>query len=114
MVPAGSKSEAGIVALSWVALTYWVGRVVVPLALLTHFTTEQGRILAPVTANASAGLPASAVAGASETIGCGPSRFAVGDVMVKGSAFDVPAELDTETVAAAFEAVSTGRIAAVS
>jgi len=34
--------------------------------------------------------------------------------MVKGSVFDVPAELDTETVAGAFEAVSTGRIAAVS
>jgi hypothetical protein len=34
--------------------------------------------------------------------------------MVKDSVFDVPAELDTETIAAAFEAVSTGRIAAVS
>ena len=84
------------------------------MALLTHCTTEQGRILAPVTANVSAGLPASAVAGASEAMGCGPSRLAEGDVMVKGSVFDVPAELDTETVAGAFEAVSTGRIAAVS
>jgi hypothetical protein len=34
--------------------------------------------------------------------------------MVKGNVFDVPAELDTETITAAFEAVSTGRIAAVS
>ena len=70
--------------------------------------------MAPVTAKVSAGLPASAVAGASETMGCGPSRFAAGDVMVKESVFDVPAELDTETFAAVFEAVSTGRIAAVS
>ena len=68
----------------------------------------------PVTANVSAGLPASAVAGASKVMGCGPSRFAAGDVIVKDSEFDVPAELETETVAVAFEAVSAGKIAAVS
>jgi hypothetical protein len=114
VVPAASRSDAGIVALSWVALTYWVGRDVVTLELFTHCTTEQGRMLAPVTAKVSAALPASAVAGASKVMGCGASRFAEGDVTVKGSAFDVPAELDTETIAAAFEAVSTGKIAAVS
>jgi hypothetical protein len=70
--------------------------------------------LAPVTAKVSAELPASAVAGASETMGCGPCRLVEGVVMEKGSVFEVPAELDAETVAAAFEAASTGKIAAVS
>lgn len=32
-----------MVAFSCVALTYCVGSVVVPFALLTHCTTEQGR-----------------------------------------------------------------------
>lgn len=43
VVPAVSRSDAGMVAFSCVALTYCVGSVVVPFALLTHCTTEQGR-----------------------------------------------------------------------
>lgn len=42
VVPAVSRADAGIVALNWVALTYWVGSALVP-ALLTHCTTEHGK-----------------------------------------------------------------------
>lgn len=60
-------------------------------------------------------LPARAVVGDSEPVPrAGGGRFAVGVEMVNCNVFDVPAELDTETVAGAFEAVSEGKIAAAS
>lgn len=93
----------------------------VTLLLFTHFTTEQGRklppVLLPVTVKVTAGLPTKAVGVAggctSEIMACGPTRFAVGEVIVNGSVFDDPAELDAETPAVPEEAVSVGRIVAV-
>jgi hypothetical protein len=96
-----------------VELTYCVGSVVVPLAVLTHCTTEQGRMPLPVTTKERAGLPASALDGNKDVIACGAARFAAGDVMVNESSLDVPEEFDTETAAVAGEAVSVGRIVAV-
>jgi hypothetical protein len=63
----------------------------------------------------NAALPARALVGDNEPDPrVGGGRFAVGVEMVNGNVFDVPAELETETAAVALEAVSEGKIAAVS
>jgi hypothetical protein len=67
-----------------------------------------------LTVNATAVLPASALAGVSSETACGAARALVGVVIVNVTPFDVPEALVTETVAGAEEAVSMGRIAAVS
>jgi hypothetical protein len=98
-----------------------VGSDVATLLLFTHCTTEHGTKLVLgllVTVSVNPALPARTVVGESgddepnPRVGVG--RFVVGVEMVNCSEFDVPAELDTETVAVAFEAVSEGKIAAVS
>lgn len=110
-VPAARKSLAGIVAVSWVGLTYWVDT----LLPLPHCTTEHGRKLPPFTVSVSAGLPTKPVAGINEVMAEGPAKFAVGVVMVKESVLDVPDELVTETAAEELAiAVSIGRIVALS
>ena len=95
-----------------------VGSDVVTLLLFSHCTTEHGTKLVVellVMVSTSAALPARALVGDSEPDpSAGGGRFAVGVEMVNCNAFDVPAELDTDTAAVAFEAVSEGRIAAVS
>jgi hypothetical protein len=89
--------------------------------LLTHCTTEHGTKLVLgllVTVSVNPALPARAVVGENgagePTPRVGVGRFIVGVEMVNGSEFDAPAELETETAAATFEAVSEGKIAALS
>ncbi len=67
-----------------------------------------------MTVSATAALPASVLAGVSIETACGAASALVGVVIVNITPFDVPEELVTETVAVAEEAVSMGRIAAVS
>ena len=98
-----------------------VGSNVVTLLLFTHCTTEHGTKLVEallVMVSTNAALPAKALVGESgdgEPVpSAGGGSVVVGVEMVNGNVFDVPAELDTETVAVAFEAVSEGKIAAES
>jgi hypothetical protein len=78
---------------------------------LTHCTTEQGRILLPVTVSVRAGEPAAILDWDSEVIP-GAARFA-GDDKVNGEEFEIPTELDTETATGPGNAVSVARIEAV-
>jgi hypothetical protein len=114
-----------VVNVAATAGTYIVGSVVVTLLLSTHWTTVQGRnvpwasvITRGVNGILSAGLPAAAEFGAIELrMGVGSDAGGVrvaGDTIVNGKVLDVPAELDTETVAVPGNAVSVGKIAAVS
>ena len=98
--------------MSWVALTYVVGREVVTLLPFTHCTTEHGRMLLPVTVNVSAGLPA-ATLDWDRAVTDGAGSGVAGVSMVKDSEPEVPSELDTVTVAEPENAVSVGRMAAV-
>jgi hypothetical protein len=95
-----------------------VGSDVVTLLLFTHCTTEHGTKLVVallVMVSTNAALPARALVGDNEPDPrTGGGRFPVGVEMVNGNVFDVPDELDTETAAVAFKAVSEGKIAAVS
>ena len=88
------------------------------LPLLTHCTTEHGRklvLLLLVIARLVPALPANALVGESAPDPkAGAGRFAAGDEIVNCSAFDCPAEFDTDTVAGILVAVSVGRIAAES
>lgn len=121
-LPGVRRSVDGTVARSWagvvdVAGTYVVASDVVTLPLLTHSTTEHGTklvVVFPVMVRMSPALPARALVGDSEPDPrVGGERFEVGVEMVNCSEFDVPAELDAETIAVALEAVSTGKIPAV-
>lgn len=98
---------------------------VVTLLLVTHCTTEHGTKLVVffgsvllVMVSVTPALPARAVVGESgdgePDPRAGGERFVVGVEMVNCSEFDVPAALDTETFAVALEAVSIGKIVAVS
>ena len=96
----------------------------VTLLLFVHKTTEHGRKLVVLVGSlllvifrVNPALPARAVVGESGDGEPNPSaggrRLVVGVEMVNRSEFDVPAELDAETAAVAFVAVSIGKIAAV-
>jgi len=95
-----------------------VGSDVVTLLLFTHCTTEHGTkfvVASLVMVSTNAALPARALVGDNEPDPrTGGGRFAVGVEMVNGNEFDVPAELDTDTAAVPFAAVSEGKIAAES
>jgi hypothetical protein len=95
-----------------------VGSDVVTLLLFTHCATEHGTKLVVallVMVSTNAALPARALVGDNvPDPRTGGGRFAVGVEIVNCNVFDVPAELDTETAAVPFEAVSEGRIVAVS
>ena len=80
---------------------------------LTHSTTEQGSRLVPVTVSVKAGAPTATEDWESEAID-GAASGVLGVVMVNGRFFEVPIELDTETAAVPENAVSAGKIAAVS
>jgi len=107
---------AGLVAVAATAGTKVVGSDVVTLLLFTHWTTEHGTKLVVallVMVSTNAALPARMLVGDNEPDPrTGGGRFAVGVEMVNCNVFDVPAELDTETAAVAFKAVSEGKIVA--
>jgi hypothetical protein len=92
--------------------------VLVPVALLTHFTTEHGRYAPvpplPVTISGVAELPASMEEGARDAIACGGCRFAVGLAIVNCNALDAPEELETVTGTGLEMVVSAGKIVALS
>jgi len=77
---------------------------------LTHCTTEHGRKLLPVTVSARAAEPAAMLDCDSEVIP-GAARFA-GVTRLKGAEFEIPTELDTETLTGPGNAVSVARIEA--
>ena len=86
------------------------------MALLIHFTTEQGKyapVPAPAIVTRVAGLPEAAEDGVSEDIDSGAGRFDGALEIVNCRAFDVPAELDTVTATGLGTLVSEGRSVAV-
>ena len=103
-------SDAGIVAVSCVELTN-----VVAFWLPSHFTTEQGTKLLPVTVSVNVGEPAVVLVDDSEILP-GEGRVARGEgvVIVMASVLDVPEAFDTETPAGPGNAASWGKIEAVS
>lgn len=79
---------------------------------LVHCTTEQGRMLVPVTVNVRAELPAPADVCDSEP-STGGARAALGVVSVTGEEDDVPIEFVTVTPTAPGNAAAVAGIAAV-
>ena len=79
---------------------------------LIHCTTEQGRMLLPVTVSERAGEPA-AMLDCDSDVRPGAARF-VGDDKVNANEFEFPTELDTETFTGPGNAVSVARIEALS
>lgn len=109
--PRAWKSVAGTVAVSCVPLTYVVVSAAGGLLPLTHCTTEHGRILLPVTVSERAGEPAAMLDCDSDAMP-GAARV-VGDDKVNGKEFEFPTELETVTLTGPGNAVSVGRIEAV-
>lgn len=85
----------------------------VTLPALIHCTTEQGEIFPPVTVKVTAAPPTAAAVCESDAI-VGAGRPEAGVVKVNCVADEVPAELETVTPAAPANAVSVGKMAAVS
>jgi hypothetical protein len=90
-----------------------VGSEVSTLPGLVHCTTEQGRILEPITVKVNAGLPAPTEVWESE-LSTGVARAELGVVRVTGKEEDVPTELATEMLAVPGNAAAVAGIAAVS
>jgi hypothetical protein len=98
-----------------------VAKDVVTLLPFTHCTTEHGRKLVAfvgpglaVMESVNAGLPARAVVGETEfDARAGGVKFAAGLAMANCNTFDAPDELETLTLAGLEEAVSIGRMVAV-
>ena len=109
-VPAEKTSAAGMVAFNCVALTK-----VVALGLPFHCTAEQGTNEPPVTTSVNVGVPAGTeVVGSDAIVGAGRLvARVIGVVMVKDREFEGPVAVETETDAVPGDAVSVGRIAAV-
>jgi hypothetical protein len=112
-VPVARRSDGGTVAVSCVALLKTVGSEVTTLLRLVHCTTEQGRILDPVTVKVNAELPAPAVVCESE-LSTGVARPELEVVSVTGEEVEVPTELATVTLAVPGNAAAVAGIAAVS
>jgi hypothetical protein len=85
----------------------------VTLLPFTHWTTEHGRMLVPVTVRVSAEPPTAMLDWESD-VRVGATNAVAGVVIVNGSDPDVPNELETVTVVATGNAVSAGKMAAVS
>ena len=121
-MPTARRSVAGIVMLSEPAppeaATYAVGRLTGALPPFTHWATEHGRILLPVTVNDCAALPTAAEVSDSEGTP-GVTSAVVGVDIVNATLLEVPGlalagSLYTETSAVPANAVSVGGIVAVS
>lgn len=111
-LPAARKSEAGMVAVSCVALTNVVVTVDFTFVVLVHCTTEQGSRFVPVTFRVTAELPAGADVWDSALI-VGAARAAVGVEIVKGKLPEVPFEFVTVTATGAAKDTSDAGMAAV-
>ena len=85
----------------------------VVFGLLLNCTTEHGRRELPFTVSVNVGDPAATEVCEIEVM-LGAGRLVAGVVMVKGMELEVPVALETETTAVPGNAVSVGRIVAVS